>query len=138
VVIFEYGTALLEVGGSKRTIKIDKIGELTKNIGNFISQKGVKVKGILVGNPFCDEPLGNRPPKGSQKKLFAKELVETAEQQSITVLLSTDLYKVVSAAINGELTDTERQSLRQRIFSGKGLVRLVYGQAMEVILTSRA
>ena len=138
VVTFEYGTALLEVSGSKGTIRIDKIGELTKNMGNFISQKEIKVKGILVGNPFCDEPLDNRPPKGRQKKLFAKELVETAEQQSITVLLSTDLYKVVSAAINGELTDTEIQSLRQRIFSGKGLVRLVYGQAREAILTSRA
>jgi hypothetical protein len=129
---------LLEVGGSKGTIRIDKIGELTKNMGNFISQKGIKIKGILVGNPFCDEPLDNRPPKGSQKKLFAKELVETAKQQSITVLLSTDLYEVVSATLNGELIDKKRQYLRQHIFSGKGLVRLVYGQARDAILTSRA
>lgn len=120
----DYGTALLEVVGSKGTIKIEKIGELTKNIGNFISGKGITVKGILVGNPFCDEPLDNRLPKGSQKKLFAKELVETAEQQSIAVLLSADLYEVVCWVLNGELTESDKQSLRQCIFEGKGLVRL--------------
>jgi hypothetical protein len=124
-VTFEKGTALLEVGGSKGTIKIDKIGELIKNMGNFMSQKWCTVKGILVGNPFCDEPLGNRPPKNSQKQLFAKELIESAEQQSITVLLSTDLYEVICRILTGKLTDTEKQSLRERIFNGKGLVRLV-------------
>ncbi|GAI27872.1 unnamed protein product, partial [marine sediment metagenome] len=93
VVTFEYGKALLEVGGSKGIIRIEKIGELTNNIGNFIMRKRIKVKGILVGNPFCEEPLDNRPPKGSQKPLFAKELIESAEAQGITVLLSTDLYE---------------------------------------------
>ena len=125
VVTFEHGKALLEVGGSKGTIKIDKIGELTKNMGNFISTKGIAVKGILVGNPFCEEPLNNRPPKGSQKKLFATQLLETAEQQSITVLLSTDLYDVVSRILGDKLPKTEKHSLRERIFKGKGLVGLV-------------
>lgn len=124
VVTFDYGKALLEVGGSKATIRIEKLGELTTNMGNFISQRGVAVKGILVGNPFCEEPLDNRPPKGSQKKLFAKELLEGAEQQSIAVLLSTDLYEVVSRILSDKLPETEKQSLRERIFSGKGLVRL--------------
>lgn len=125
LVNFEYGVALLEVVGSKATIKIEKLGELIKNIGNFISGKGITVKGILVGNPFCDEPLDNRPPKGSQKKLFATELLESAEQQSITVLLSTDLYKVVCRILSGKLPDIQKQSVRERIFNGKGLVRLV-------------
>lgn len=125
LVTCDYGAALLEVVGSKETVKTEKIGQLIRNMGNFVTQKGMRVKGILAGNPFCDEPLDNRPPKGSQKQLFAKELVESAEQQSITVLLSTDLYKVISRILSSELTDTEKQSLRQRIFNGKGLVRLV-------------
>jgi hypothetical protein len=125
VVTFEHGKALLEVGGSKGTIKIDKIGELTKNMGNFISTQETTVKGILVGNPFCEELLNNRPPKGSQKKLFATQLLETAEQQSITVLLSTDLYRAVSRILSDKLSKTEKQSLRERIFNGKGLVKLV-------------
>jgi len=119
-----YGTALLEIVGSKRTIKIEKLGELIKNMGNFMAEKGSKVKGILVGNPFCEEPLDNRPPKDTQKALFANELIESAEQQSITVLLSTDLYEVVSRILEDKLTDAEKQSLRERIFNGKGLVRL--------------
>jgi len=125
VVICDYGTALLEIVGSKGTIKIEKLGELTKNMGNFITKKGIKVKGILVGNPFCDDPLDNRPPINSQKKPFAKELIESAEQQSITVLLTTDLYEVVSRILKGEPPKPEKQSLQQHIFSGKGLVRLV-------------
>jgi len=125
LVNFEYGTALLEVVGSKATIKTEKLGELIKNMGNFISEKGGNVKGILVGNPFCDERLDNRPPENTQKRLFAKELTESAEQQSITVLLSTDLYEVVSRILISKLSDAEKQSLRERIFNGKGLVRLV-------------
>ncbi len=125
VVTFEYGVALLEVVGSKATIKIEKLGELIKNIGNFISKKGGIVKGILIGNPFCDKLLDNRPPKDSQKKPFAKELIESAEHQNITVLLTTDLYEIVSRILEGELPDPEKRSLQERIFSGKGLVRLV-------------
>jgi hypothetical protein len=120
----DYGTALLEVVGSKGAIKIEKLGELTKNMGNFIAEKRSKVKGILVGNPFCEESLDNRPPKDTQKKLFVKELLESAEQQSITVLLTTDLYEVVSQILEDKLTDAEKQSLCERIFNGKGLVRL--------------
>jgi hypothetical protein len=121
----DYGIALLEIVGSKRTIKIEKLGELTKNMGNFLAEKGSKVKGILVGNPFCEEPLDNRPPKDTQKALFANELIESAEQQSITVLLSTDLYKVVSRSLSNKFPEVEKQSLRERIFKGKGLVRLL-------------
>jgi hypothetical protein len=93
-------------------------------MGNFITQKGTNVKGILVGNPFCEEPSDNRPPKDSQKQLFAKELIESAERQDITVLLSTDLYKIVSHVLSGELPETEKRSLQERIFNGNGYVRL--------------
>ena len=118
------GTALLEVVGSKSTIKIEKLDQLMRNIGNFFETKRSKVKGILVGNPFRDEPLDNRPPKDTQKQLFGTELIESAEQLSIAVLLTTDLYEVVSRILRGELSEKERQSLRERIFNGKGLVRL--------------
>lgn len=125
LVIHDYGTALLEVAGSNGTIRIEKLGELTKNLGNFMSEKGKQAKGILVGNPFCDEPLDNRPPKDSQKQLFAKELIESAERQSITVLLTTHLYHVVGLILSGKFSDAEKESLRARIFDGKGLVRLI-------------
>ena len=121
----DYGTALLEVVGSKGIIRIEKLGELKKNMGNFIAQKGTDVKGILVGNPFCEEPLDNRPPKDSQKQLFAKELIESAERQDITVLLTNDLYEVVSRVLEGKLSEEAKQSIQQQIFNGKGLVRLV-------------
>ncbi len=120
----DYGNALLEVVGSKGTIKIEKFGELVKNIGNYISIKSRQVKGILVGNPFCEEPLDNRPPKDSQKLLFAKELIESAKQQNITVLLTTDLYEIVSRILIGKLSLEEKGALLEKIFNGKGLVRL--------------
>jgi hypothetical protein len=120
----DYGAALLEVVGSEGTIKIEKLGQLTRNIASFFETKGSRVKGILVGNPFCGEPLDSRPPKDTQKQLFAKELIESAEQLSITVLLSTDLYGVVSRILSDKLPKTEKQSLRERIFNSKGLVRL--------------
>jgi len=125
IVTCDYGTALLEIVGAKGTIKIGKLGELTKNMGNYISEKESPVKGILVGNPFCEEPLDNRPPKDSQKELFSKELVESAEKQGIPVLLSTDLYQIVCSILKSELPEKDKQSLQERIFNGKGLVRLI-------------
>jgi len=121
----DYGTALLEVVGSKGTIKIEKLGQLTRNIASFFETKGSKVKGILVGNPFCGEPLDSRPPKDTQKQLFAKELIDSAEQLSIIVLLSTDLYQIVCNILKGELSEKDKQSLQERIFTSKGLIRLV-------------
>jgi len=124
LVVSDHGTALLEVGGSKGTVRIEKLGELTTNMGNFISEKKKPVKGILVGNPFCEKDLDDRPPERSQKQLFAKELLESAQQQGITVLLSTDLYQVVTSILDGKVGSEEKQSIRQRIFEGSGLVVL--------------
>lgn len=120
----DFGTALLEVGGGEGTIKRDKLGQLVSNIGNFLSKKEILPKGIVVGNPFRKERLDNRPPKGTQKKLFAKELIEDAEKQNITVLLSTDLYCVVCGILNGQVGEDKKKELRHLIFMGKGLVRL--------------
>jgi len=124
LIISDHGTALIEVAGSKGTIRIEKLGELTKNMGNFMFDKKKPVKGILVGNPFCEQDLDDRPPERSQKPLFAKELLESAQQQGITVLLSTDLYQVVTSIVDGKVGAEEKQSIRQRIFEGSGLVVL--------------
>lgn len=124
LVVSDHGTALIEVVGSKGTVKIEKLGELTTNMGNFISEKKKPVKGILIGNPFCEQALDNRPPKQSQKPLFAKQLLESAQKQGITVLLSADLYQVVTSILSGKFGAEEKQSIRQRIFEGSGLVML--------------
>jgi hypothetical protein len=124
LVTSEYGCALLEVVGSTGTIRLEKLGELVTNVGNFIKQEGRQVNGILVGNPFCEELLENRPPKDSQKPLFAKELLESAERQDITVLLSTDLYELVNRILANELSEDDKSSMRQKIFENKGLLRL--------------
>lgn len=120
----DVGIALLEVVGGEGTIRREKLGQLVSNIGNFLSTKEISPKGILVGNPFCKAHPDNRPPKGTQKKLFAKELIEDAEMQSITVLLSTDLYCVVCGVLNGQVGEDKKKELRHLIFKGKGLVRL--------------
>lgn len=122
----EYGDAILEVEGSKDTIKIEKISQLIKDRANYIEdKKTVSPKGMLVGNPFREELLDNRPPKGSQKSLFTKELLQTAEKQDVVVLLSTDLYKVVSLILRGELSKDQKQDLIKRIYQSVGLLRLM-------------
>jgi hypothetical protein len=120
----EFGTALLEIEGANETIKINKISQLLKNIANFLAQQGVSTKGILVGNPFRTEELSNRPPKGSQKKLFSDQVLTTAEMHNISVLLSTDLYEIVCLILDNKLTTQQIKSVRQRIFQGKGLISL--------------
>ena len=117
-------TALIEVVGSKGTIRIEKLGELLTNIGNFVSEKKKPAKGVLIGNPFCEHALDDRPPKHSQKPLFAKELLESAQQQGIAVLLSTDLYEVVTGILDGKVGAVARESMRRRICDGSGLVML--------------
>ncbi|MEJ2047419.1 MAG: hypothetical protein P8X92_05115, partial [Dehalococcoidia bacterium] len=128
LVACDYGKALLEVVGSEGTIKIEKLGQLTRNMSSFFEARKSKVKGILVANPFCSEPLDNRPPKDTQKQLFGKELIEGAEQLSITILLSTDLYEAVCRILGSKLSKAEKDSLQERIFKGKGLVRLFSGE----------
>lgn len=123
-IISEYGTSLLEIVGSKESVKIEKIGQLIRNIGNFITAGKGNAKGILVGNPFCEEPVGNRPPKDSQKQLFVKEIIDTAEQQNISVLYSPDLFEIVSLILENKIGESEKKALREKIFSEKGLIRL--------------
>ncbi|MFC1919854.1 hypothetical protein ACFLWX_03595 [Chloroflexota bacterium] len=120
----EFGSALLEIEGADETVKIGKISQLIRNIGNYISKNEEPVGGILLDNPFRGEPLENRPPKNNQKQLFSKELIETAVMQSITVILSTDLYKIVCQILENKLTNEDKKLLRQRILEGKGLVTL--------------
>ena len=70
---------------------------MIKDRANYIEDKKcTSPKGILVGNPFLEEPLENRPPEGTNKSLFTNELSKTAEKQDIVVLSSTDLYGTVS------------------------------------------
>lgn len=122
----EYGDAILEVEGSKESIKIEKISQLIRDRVNYSEDKKCTApKGILIGNPFCEEPNENRPPKGTNKVLFTKELVETAEKQDIVVLSSTELYKTVSLILKNEISKEQKQALRKRIFESTGLIKLV-------------
>ncbi|MFC1940200.1 hypothetical protein ACFLXO_05910 [Chloroflexota bacterium] len=122
----EYGDGILEVEGSKDTIKIEKISQLIKDRANYIEDKKItSPKGILVGNPFREEPLDNRPPKGSNKSLFTKELVTTAEKQDIVVISSSDLYNIVSLILESKMSPDQKQSLRKHIFESTGLIKLV-------------
>ena len=124
LVTCDYGNALLEVVGSEGTIKIGKLSQLTRNMSSYFEKKEGKIKGILVGNPFCGKPLDQRPPEDTQSKPFGKELIDAAEDLSIAVLLSSDLYVVVCRILDDELPETEKRSLQKRIFNGKGLVKL--------------
>lgn len=123
-VVSEFGTALLEVEGTVDTVTRNKLAQLVRNRENFLTEKQMKPKCIFVGNPFRKQPPDNRPPKGTQKNLFSKELIEDAEKQDIAVLLSTDLYKVVCGILDEAVSEVKKKELRQAIFEGKGLVRL--------------
>ncbi len=119
------GDAILEVEGSVNSIKIEKISQLIKDRANYITDKQTtSPKGILVGNPFREEPLDNRPPKSSQRQPFTRELLQTAEKQDIVVILSTDLYNIASLSLRGQINDERKQEIRKIIFESTGLIKL--------------
>ncbi len=123
--VCEYGDAILEVEGSKNSIKIEKISQLIKDRANYSAEKqATSPKGILVGNPFREEPLDNRPPKDSHKKLFTKELLQTAEKQDIVVISSTDLYNIASLSLRGQIPGERKREIRKLIFESTGLLKL--------------
>lgn len=124
LIVSQFGSALLEVVGSSGSIRLEKFGELLKNVGNFITQTSQQVKGILVGNPFCEEPIDNRPPKDSQKQLFAKEIIDSAINQNVTVLQSGDLFEVVSGILKGEISEDQKANIKRKILEGKGYLKL--------------
>jgi len=68
--------------------------------------------------------LDNRPPKGSQKSLFAKELILSAKNQGVSVLLTTDLYEFITRELNHTISDQQKESIRKKIFEGNGQIEL--------------
>ena len=85
------------------------------------------IKGILIGNPFCEEPPDNRPPKETNKHNFTSDLVKLAERHDISVIWTIDLFKLVCILLNDKIEETKKAELRARarheIFTGKGLIR---------------
>ena len=121
------GDALLEVEGKKDAIKIEKISQLVKNQVDYAKVHQNSIKGILVGNPFCEEAVENRPPKDSQKSNFTREVTKFAERHDISVIWTVDLFKIVCRLLDEKIDGTEKAKIRAsalcEIYEGKGLVK---------------
>ncbi len=108
---------ILEVEGSKKAITIDK----GRQLHHWLGEESANVKGVLVGNPFNELPIENRPPNKS-RSLFTKTLKEFAEARGFSLILSTDLFDLVCKKLKGEKVNA--QELMDRMYEGKGMTRL--------------
>lgn len=108
---------IVEVEGSKSAINIDK----GRQLHHWLGEESANVKGVLVGNPFNEIPIKNRPPNRN-RSLFTKTLKEFAEARGFSLILSTDLFDLVCKKLKGEKVNA--QELMDRMYEGKGMTRL--------------
>lgn len=91
----------IEIEGSKGPIRVNKVRELLE----WMVHAPHTHKGLLIGNPFCELPLDDRPPENY--KLYGKEAVSLAEARNLLLITSSEIFKLVSKKIKGEKLEIE-------------------------------
>lgn len=110
---------IIEAEGSANAIDIEKGRQLYEWLG----KEDPAVQGVLVGNPFNELLIENRPPKKGQS-LFTEALEKLAKSRGFSLVLSTNLFNLVCKKLKGE--EISPQELMDRMYEGKGVIRLSF------------
>jgi hypothetical protein len=110
---------LIEVTGATGSIKIDKARELVQWV--LDSESPDRVRGVLVGNPFRNDPPQQRPPTENHK-LFTTEVEGLATRFDFALLEVRELYRAILAKLEHKevnvLKICEAMGLKGRVMLG--------------------
>jgi len=107
---------IVEVEGSKGPIKRDKVRQLLE----WYVKAEADVIGVLIGNPFCELPVDQRPP--SNNELFVKQVKDLAKSRNFSLLLSSDIFELISKELASE--DIKIDEILNKIEKSNGEIRL--------------
>lgn len=105
-------------GKDNKAIKIEKFDALTRHILEDLGREEVDspAKGVLFGNPFRLNPLEERA------NPFSKKCVKMSRSQSVALVFTPDLFKVVQYLSNKE-DSAFAETCRKAIFDASGRVQ---------------
>ena len=106
---------IIEIEGTKKSIEINKGRQLM----HWLAEEDPLVQGVLMGNPFNNEPLTNRPPKVNQK-LFTEALENLAVKRGFTLISSIDLFNLVCKKLKGE--EIILEEIIDKMYNDKGII----------------
>ena len=89
---------VFEVSGSIGSIGVEKARQLLQWISELPNPQSAK--GVLVGNPFRNEPPTNRPPTQNHK-LFVSEVEQMAQRFHFALLDVREIFRLVVAKLSG-------------------------------------
>ncbi len=109
---------VLQVGASSRQITCEEFKMFAPKVVEDNKHTQVPSKRVFVGNGFNETPPGTR----LGTVIFSPRVVEEAQEQSISLLNSVELYWVVCGVLSKEIDDLER--IREAILTTSGYVDL--------------
>jgi hypothetical protein len=112
---------ILEVKGSKKQIGLDEFSPFIPKILADLKATGHQSKGILVGNGLCESPPKDR----LGEKVFSPHVLEAAKTQSIALINSVELYRVVCGILAGQIQSQHLELMREKILKTSGFVSLL-------------
>ena len=115
-VLYEEDTAVafVEIEGTKGQIGVRKYRQLRQYVDDEYVSSGVKIKGIIVGNAFLEDPPQER---GEQ---FSPEVIRGAEGQDYCLLSTTELIKLVQLAL-GDPSSGNKEKMRLDLLKHTGV-----------------
>jgi len=118
IIEIEDKEALVEVKGNEKSIHKRDISQLITDRGQYLATTDQYVKGILIGNAWRRSHPQDRDIKG--KPIFARHVVEIAEDQNIGLVSTTELFKAYCKRLQEPQCKTE---ILNKIISGKGIIK---------------
>ena len=109
-------TAIVEVKGheNRQATRRDVLQLL-----GYLSETDVEEKGIVVSNHEF-----NKEPSKRREKAFTNGAVQLGKRNSISLVSSVSLYKVVMRTLEKKLDNAAMKKMRDEIMAGSGLVPL--------------
>ena len=110
--------ALIEVKGNTKSITKDDVAQLVTDLMDHLKTTGQEIDGILIGNGWRLLPLEKRDMK--DKPIFSKDAIRVAQNHSIGLISTTQLFKAYCKTLEEPQYKTE---ILNKIISAKGVIK---------------
>lgn len=105
----------VEVASSIRQIDVKEFRQLFHFLKDCEIDKR-EIKGVLIGNHFCE-----KVPK-ERGEAFTPDAIKAAEKHGVSLITTTDLFKVLSLLDQGKIS---QRNMQTKILSGVGVCKLI-------------
>jgi hypothetical protein len=109
--------AVIEIKGRKNQIKQDDVRQVVQWAADAKLRDGVSYKAVIVGNPNCDLPIGDRGDP------LAPNALQYAERGEVALVTTAQIYEALRQQQRG---DFDEGLFWERVFGASGNADLAY------------